>query len=103
MSVRWMRSAQVSRGRIPEGLAWAKEVSSYVEKKFALPAVEVYMDSFGDVGTIRWMMDFPDLNAVEAAFAKTMADADYWKMLERATKSELFIDGSVHDTVCRKI
>lgn len=103
MSVRWMRTAQVSRGRIPEGLAWAKEVSSYVEKKFNLPAVELYMDSFGEVGTIRWMMDFPDLNAVEAAFAKTMADADYWKMLEKATKSELFIDGSVRDTVCRKI
>ena len=103
MSVRWMRSAQISRGRIPEGLAWAKEVSAYVEKKFSLPVVEVFMDSFGEVGTIRWMMDFPDLNAVDAAFAKTMTDADYWKMIDKATKSELFIDGSIRDTVSRKI
>jgi hypothetical protein len=103
MSVRWIRSGQISRGRIPEGLAWAKEMSSYVEKKFALPPIEIFMDSFGDVGMIRWMVDFPDLNAVEAAFAKTMADSDYWKMVERANKAELFIDGSFHDTVARKI
>jgi len=103
MSVRWMRSAQVSRGRIPEGLSWAKEVSAYVEKKYNTPTVEVFMDTFGDAGTLRWMIDFPDLAAVETAFAKLMNDPDYWKMLEKVGKSELFIDGSVVDTVSRKI
>jgi hypothetical protein len=98
-----MRSAQVSRNRVPEALAWAKEVAGFVEKKFQTPPIEVFMDAFGPTGTVRWMIDFPDLAAVEKVLAETTADPEFWKLAQKAYAAELFIDGATHDNVARKI
>jgi len=103
MSIRFTRTAKISRGRFMEAIAWAKETAGYVEKKYGLPKVGVWVDAFGDINTIRWTVDYADLAAVDKASAQMMADADYWKLVERASKNELFIDGSVHDTVSRAV
>lgn len=101
MSVRWTRSAQISRGQLPAALAWAKEAAGFVEKKYKLPTVEVWMDAFGKSGVIRWSIDFADLGAVEKALGQTLADPEYHKLLEKS--ASLFIDGSTHDTVSKKL
>jgi hypothetical protein len=101
MSVRWTRSSQISQGHFPAALAWAKEAAGFVEKKFQLPHVDVWMDAFGKSGVIRWSIDFPDLGAVEKALGQTLADPEYHKLVEKAAK--LFIDGSTHDTVSKKL
>ncbi len=101
MSVRWTRSAQISQGRFPEAIAWAKEAAGFVEKKYQLPAVAVFMDAFGKSGVIRWSIDFADLGAVEKALGQTLADPEYHKLVAKA--ATLFIDGSTHDTVSKKL
>jgi hypothetical protein len=98
-----MRTAQISKAKFPEAIAFAKEVSGYVEKKFGSPKIGVWLDTFGELGTLRWTLDMPDLAAVEKLWGQALADADYWKMLERARTAELFIDGRTIDTVSRAV
>ena len=103
MSVRWMRSAVISNGRFLEAVAWSKETTSFVEKKFGTGKIETWVDAFGQVGSIRWSIDFPDLATVEKVQAQMLMDQDYWKHVERAAKAQLFIDGSTVDTISRSV
>ena len=103
MSVRWMRSAVISNGRIPQAIAWSKEITSYAEKKFGTGKIETWIDGFGTVGSIRWTIDYPDLASFEKVQTQMLMDADYWKYIERAVKDQLFIDGSSVDTVSRSV
>jgi hypothetical protein len=103
MSVRWMRTAQISNGKFMEAVSWAKEMSGYVEKKIGMGKVDVWVDSFGVMGTIRWTMDFPDLAALDKAQTIVLGDADYWKQVNKAATSQLFIDGATEDHVLRSM
>lgn len=102
MSVRWTRSAKIANGKFMEAIAWAKEAGGYVEKKVGTK-IEVWMDAFGPVGTVRWSGDFADLAAVEKAQVTIMADAAYWQLIDKAMKNGLYIDGESVDTVSRSI
>ena len=55
------------------------------------------------VGTIRWSIDYPDLAAVEKALNAVLVDPEYWKMIEKAMKAQLFIDGTGVDVVSKQI
>jgi|SRR5688500_8425957 len=103
MSVRWMRTATIKNGRFMEAIAWGKEVAGYVEKKWGAGKCDVWVDAFGAVGTIRWSIDFTDLASIDKVQGAMMADPDYWKMVEKAMKSELFVDGSAVDNVFRSV
>ncbi len=103
MGMRWMRTAKISRGKFMEAVAWAKEVSAYAEKRFNTPKIHTYIDAFGDVANLRWVIDYADLASMEKIQTQMLADADYWKMISRASTAEIFIDGSVIDTVMREI
>jgi len=98
-----MRTAQIANSKFMEAIAWAKETSAYCEKKFGLPKIHVWVDSFGALGTIRWTMDLPDFAAVEKAQLQIMMDPDYWKLLQKAVAAELFIDGKAQDYISREI
>ena len=102
MSVRWTRSAQIANGKMMEALAWAKEAAGYVEKKTGAK-VDVWMDAFGTVGTVRWSADFADLGAVEKAQMAIMTDQSYHQLVEKAMKNGLYIDGQAVDIVCRSV
>jgi hypothetical protein len=103
MSVRWMRTATIGKGKFMEAVSWGKEVSGYAEKKWGIPPVHVWVDAFGPAGVIRWTVDFADLAAVEKMQLASMADQSYWQMVDKAVKAELFIEGSVVDTVTRSV
>jgi hypothetical protein len=98
-----MRTATISNGKFPETLAWSKETTAYCEKKFGLPKIHTWIDSFGTVGSIRWTMDFPDLATFEKAQAQILGDADYWKLVGKAAASGLIIDGTTHDVISRAL
>jgi hypothetical protein len=102
MSIRWMRSAQIANGKMMEALAWAKETAGYVEKKVG-SKVEVWMDAFGNVGTVRWSADFTDFAAVEKAQLAIMTDQGYHQLVEKAFKNGLYLDGQSVDIVSRSV
>jgi len=101
MSVRWTRSSQIKQGHFPEAIAWAKEAAGFVEKKYNLPPVTLWMDAFGKSGVLRWSIEFPDLGAVEKALGQTLTDPEYHQLVAKAAAH--FIDGSTHDTVSKKL
>jgi hypothetical protein len=99
--IRWTRSAKVSGGKyMPQAMQWAKEVAEFVNKKYKIQ-VSVYMDSFGDVGTIRWFCDYEDLATMEKIGNQLITDQEYWKKLSQA--SDFFMQGSVYDTVMKAL
>ena len=65
--------------------------------------VDVWLDTFGAVGVVRWTIDAPDLGAIEKAQAAVMMDQGYWQMIQKAMNADLFILGSSTDYISRKM
>ncbi len=83
-----------------QAMQWGKEIAEYVNNKYRIQ-VSVYMDSFGEFGTIRWFCDYEDLAALERLGNQLNTDQEYWEKLKKAV--ELLTPGSVFDTVMRAI
>lgn len=100
--VRWMRSINIGNGKYMEAIGWAKEMAAYGEKKWSVK-IHVFLDSFGDTSTLRWMVDNADLAAVEKVLQQSAADAEYFKRVAQAYATGLFVEGTLRDTVTREI
>jgi len=98
--IRWTRSSQVAHGKYPQAMQWAKEIAEFANKKYKIQ-MGVYLDTFGQVGTIRWYADYADLAALEKVRSQLLMDQEYWQKVNQAT--ELFIQGSIYDTVMQAI
>ena len=96
--IRWMRSAQIAGGKTMQAIAWIKELQGYLKEKYDFN-VEVYGDVFGEVGTVRWIVDYENLAALENGQKQIMEDQEYWQKLEKTP--DLFIQGKVNDVVMR--
>jgi len=93
--VRWTRSARMIHGKEPQALQWAKELTDWANKKYS-GHLSVYMDCFGEVGTLRWFADFENLAGVEKRLQELMTDQEF---LQRAGQVPALFEGSVFDTV----
>jgi len=99
--VRWMSVTRISAGNGVPAMQHAKEMAEFAKKYEGVSSCSVYIDSFGETGTIRWFMDFDDLAAFEKVQSQALADEAYWKNLEKA--KNLFIEGSNRTMVMREI
>jgi hypothetical protein len=98
--IRWTRSARIAPGKYLQAIQFAKEIVEFSNKKYKTQT-SVYMDSFGEYGTIRWFADFADLAALEKVGSQLMADQEYLQKGNQA--ADLFFQGSFFDTVMRAI
>jgi len=99
--VRWTRSARVaSSGKFAQAIQWAKEIAEFDNKKYKVQ-VSVYMDSFGELGTIRWFIDFADLAALEKFMNQVLGDQEHWQKV--GPFADLFIQDSMYDTVMQSV
>ena len=99
--IKWTRSLRISSGKyFPQAMQWAKEIAEFVSKKYKIQ-VTVYMDIFGEIGTIRWFCDYADLATMEKIRNQIDADQEYWQKVIPA--SDFIMQGSVYDTVMRAI
>lgn len=94
---RFHRKAHVSRGKLLEAMQWAKEVTIYINQKYAPVSVQVYSELFGDLGMIHWYADYEDLATIEKFNNQLLADQGYWALLNKS--QDWFIEGSVQDTL----
>ena len=94
--IRWTRSAKIVPGKFGQAIKWAKEITEFINKKYK-NQTSVYMDSFGEYGTIRWFADYKDLAALEKLGNQILADQEYRQKVNQAT--ELLIQGSIFDVV----
>ena len=99
--IRWMSVSRIARGNAVAAMKHAKEMAELAKKYEGVSSLSVYMDSFGNAGTIRFFMDFNDLATFEKVQSQAMADDAYWKMIEEA--KDLFIEGSTRNTVMREL
>jgi hypothetical protein len=98
--VRWTRSAQIASGKGMQAIQWAKEITEWANKKYNLQ-MKVYLDYFGEVGTIRWFVDYENLAALEKVGDPILGDQEYWQRVNQA--ADFFIEGIMVDTVMRAI
>ena len=99
--VRWMSVSRIARGNAVAALKHAKEMAELAKKYEGDSSCSLYMDSFGDAGTIRYFMDFDDVATFERVQNQALADDAYWKMIEEA--KELFTEGSTRNMVMREL
>ena len=99
--VRWMREARIASGKYIPAITWSKEITEYVRKVSEISSLELFIDVFGETGTVRWIVDYEDLATLEKAQAQLRENQEYWQKLEQA--QGLFIDGSGYDVVMRRI
>lgn len=100
--IRWMRTAQIAPGKNRKAFEWAKGITEYIKKYQNIPQTDVFMDMFGDMGIVRWSVDYDSLASLEKAQAQIAADTEWWEKMDTEA-SDLFIRGSVKDIVMQKI
>jgi hypothetical protein len=98
--VRWTRSARIARGKGVQTMQWAKEITEWANKKYNLQ-MKVYLDYFGEYGTIRWFVDYENLAILEKTFDQLLGDQEYWQKVNQS--NDLLVEGSGFDTVMRAI
>jgi hypothetical protein len=98
--ITWVRTAKTLSGRFAEGAAWAKEVSTIVERIIGKKLV-VCASFGGPSGEIAWIGQFDDGAQVEETYSKVTADRDYQAALTKA--QTLFVPDSPHDQMWRHI
>ena len=98
--VRWIRTGRIASGKFPQAMQFAREMVEFANKKYKIQ-MSVYMDIFGEYSTIRWFVDYADLAALEKVSNQVMADQEYWQKVKQV--ADLFIQGSMYDTVMRSI
>ncbi|MCE5263875.1 MAG: hypothetical protein LLG97_10115 [Deltaproteobacteria bacterium] len=98
--IRWTRSGKINAAKYMEAIQWGKEIAEYTNKKHGTQTT-VYIDSFGEYGTIRWFWDCADLATLEKVGLQLFADPEYLKKISRGP--EFLVPGSVVDIVMRSI
>jgi hypothetical protein len=95
-----LRTANIATGKTVNAIGWAKAMAAYIKDKLGLE-VSVAMPVGGNPNRIGWSAQYADLAAMEATFAKLMADPKYLEMITKG--AENFIAGSVHDAIWRTL
>jgi len=99
--IRWTRKAQIAPGKFVQAVQFAKEIAELAKKISKGPSVGIYLDSVGEVGTIRWFADYEDFAAWEKVANQLFANQEYLQKVNQA--ADLFIQGSASDTIMRAI
>ncbi len=99
--IRWMRSARIAPGHLVEALKFSTEIAEYTKKYEGVANASVFLDSFGEVGTIRWCADYEDFASWEKISNQIFADPEWFQKMDAI--KDLFIPGSTHDVVMRAL
>ena len=94
--VRFQRVAQGSRA---QAVLWAQEIATYLNGKFPGNPVQVYVERYGDLSKVYWVSDWDDIAALEARNTEIQTDAEFLARVAKAQQDELFLPGSIHDTL----
>jgi len=95
--IRFQRSLRSAQNKDLEAIAWAQEITKFLNGKYPEANVQVFAQRFGVVDTIAWQVDFDSLVSLDK-YQKTLnTDEEYFAQLNKST--DLFMAGSLFDTV----
>jgi hypothetical protein len=95
--IRFERSGQIAQGKDLEAIAWAKEITTFLNGKYSQANVQVFSHRFGVIDTLAWQVDFDSLASLDK-YQKTLNDDEgYWALIGKSTG--LFVANTIFDTV----
>jgi DNA-binding transcriptional regulator LsrR (DeoR family) len=95
-----VRTATALPGKIGEAVVWGKEVAAIVERVTGMKGM-ISTTFGGQLGGIAWTAQYDNAAQVEEAVSKLNADRDYLTALAKA--QNLFVPGSGHDQMWRRL
>ena len=98
--IRFTRTSSIAPGKLGEALAFAKQISEFLEKDHG-QKLEVLLPVGGNPHRIAWRSEYSGLGALEDFQTKTMKDPKYVDILSKA--AQIFIPGSAHDEIWRTL
>ncbi len=88
-------------GDVRAAMTFAVDMSHYL-KKYA-ENVDCWARVGGATGEIAWMIQMPDMAAVEKFNEQLLADDEYWKHVDKAREQGLFDPSSFQDGLWRRL
>ena len=101
LNILFVREAFVKDGKMMEAIQFAKEVVAYENKMLPHVKARAFMEVFGDVGKIYFVVQNKDLATMQSNTSKLMSDPHWQAILQKALG--LFIEGRTHDTLMAEI
>jgi hypothetical protein len=95
--IRFERSGQIAQGKDLEAMAWAKEITTFLNGKYPEANVQVFAHRFGVVDMVAWQVDFDNLAGLDKYQKSLNADKGYLEQLEKS--AGLFVANTIFDTV----
>ncbi len=91
--IRFQRRAVPRISKYRQAMEWAQALAKYMKDSHGVD-FRIYVES---EGTIHWIADYPSYESYGKVRMATQKDSDYWNYISRA--SDLFVEGSIQDTV----
>lgn len=100
--VRMIRKAQVDSSDVARVREWIRAYTAHMaERAPAGGAVTAWMEAYGAYGVVYWMIDAPDLGALDAFLDSLPSEQSYRDILKAG--SELFVSGQTRDTLLKEV
>ncbi len=96
MGVRLNRTALVDRAKADEAMAFAAEVTAYINDHWGVPIIWG-MEVGGVFGKVHWFADYENMAQLEETLGRTMTDPGYRALLDKA--ADVFVTGATEDTL----
>jgi ketopantoate hydroxymethyltransferase len=98
--IRFVRTSNIAPGRFADALAFAKEISDYIQKNSGT-RVEVMLPVGGNPQRVAWRAEYENLGAMETSQMKMLADPKYLELAAKGATN--FIAGSTNDVIWRTV
>jgi hypothetical protein len=98
--ITFIRSAVIAPGKVSDALAFAHKIAKHITEKYGT-AVDLQVPVGGNPSRIAWLAHYDSLAQYETLSSKLLADKDYLDAI--AITGGVFVPGSLHDEIWRKI
>jgi hypothetical protein len=98
--IAFVRSAGIAPGKTGAMMAFAKEMSSYINSHFGVE-VTVLTPIGGNPQRVAWSVRYQDLAALQATMNKMTADKGYWELSNKNV--DCFVPGSLNDAIWQEV
>ena len=94
------RVGSIAPGKTAAAIGFAHEIAGYIKLTYGVEP-EVMMPVGGNPQRIAWSTRYKDLATMEAIQTKTLADMQYWAIVNKGIEN--FLPGSFQDSIWRSV
>ena len=99
--LRFQRMVRVKRDKMEQAKEYAKQINAHLSSHHLGANFRAFTGFLGPGFTMYFTHEFESLAGLESWMEKIHADADLSKL--RAKEAELFVDGTIQDTLMRSL